>query len=209
MRNTKARIIGGAAFAFALAAPGCWEETGDAPAISPALTARVTVSRHEPEGCHAVGAAEGKGADDESASYEAAWADLRRQAAERGANYVVLDGASEVHFDGYSGSVSSLAVRGRLYACPGGVSKPAQPAVARPATPSPAITSDAPPELVPASMDEGGRCEPDCSPGYTCLRGACVPSCNPACWGGQHCGEDRRCHADLPYNYGYTASILQ
>jgi hypothetical protein len=37
-------------------------------------------------------------------------------------------------------------------------------------------------------------CEPDCSPGYVCARGACVSACNPVCWAGQRCGEDRVCH---------------
>ncbi len=211
MQNRMARFIGGVALAAGLAAPGCWEEMGDAPAVSPALVSRVTVSKREPESeCRPLGAAEGRGDDDEAPTYQAAWADLRRQAAERGANYVVLDASSETHLDSFTGSTSSLTLRGRLFACPSVTTvtaRSSQPTSAR-LSPAPApapMSFDPPPELVPASTDEGGdRCEPDCSPGYTCLRGACVPACNPACWGGQHCGEDRRCHADLPYNY--TAS---
>ena len=37
--------------------------------------------------------------------------------------------------------------------------------------------------------------EPDCSPGFTCLHGACVTACNPGCAGGEQCGGDRSCHA--------------
>ena len=38
-------------------------------------------------------------------------------------------------------------------------------------------------------------CEPDCSPGFTCLHGACVTACNPGCASGEQCGGDRTCHA--------------
>jgi hypothetical protein len=48
----------------------------------------------------------------------------------------------------------------------------------------------------PASSAPAGACEPDCSPGYTCLRGTCVSSCNPPCAAGQRCGADRICHAN-------------
>jgi hypothetical protein len=37
-------------------------------------------------------------------------------------------------------------------------------------------------------------CEPECSPGYACVRGTCVSACNPACDNGQRCGADRICH---------------
>jgi hypothetical protein len=38
-------------------------------------------------------------------------------------------------------------------------------------------------------------CEPECSPGYACVRGTCVSACNPPCGPGQRCGADRACHA--------------
>jgi hypothetical protein len=46
----------------------------------------------------------------------------------------------------------------------------------------------------PAPAPAAGACEPDCSPGYTCLRGQCVEACNPKCVAPQRCGADRICH---------------
>jgi hypothetical protein len=51
-----------------------------------------------------------------------------------------------------------------------------------------------PPEPPPAPPAPAGVCEPDCSPGYTCLRGKCVSACNPTCGDNERCGADRICH---------------
>ncbi|MDB4936363.1 MAG: hypothetical protein JWP87_3335 [Labilithrix sp.] len=47
----------------------------------------------------------------------------------------------------------------------------------------------------PAPRAAGPACEPECSPGFTCVRGACVSACNPPCEKGQRCDADRACHA--------------
>jgi hypothetical protein len=49
-----------------------------------------------------------------------------------------------------------------------------------------------PPAPVPAAP--ALVCEPDCSPGYVCLRGTCVSACNPLCAENERCGADRSCH---------------
>jgi hypothetical protein len=52
----------------------------------------------------------------------------------------------------------------------------------------------APPAPAPPAPAAAGACEPDCSPGYTCLRGVCVSACNPPCPAGERCGADRVCY---------------
>jgi hypothetical protein len=54
------------------------------------------------------------------------------------------------------------------------------------------LGADPPPPAPPAPP--AGVCEPDCSPGYTCLRGTCVSACNPLCGENERCGADRLCH---------------
>lgn len=49
-----------------------------------------------------------------------------------------------------------------------------------------------PPPAPPAPV--APVCEPDCSPGYVCLRGTCVSACNPPCAESERCGADRICH---------------
>jgi hypothetical protein len=75
-------------------------------------------------------------------------------------------GANYVVLDGIAGGLF-----GRAFRCPTLVATPVPPPV--------------------AATD----CEPSCSPGFVCLRGACVSACNPACGSGQACGPDRVCHA--------------
>jgi hypothetical protein len=54
----------------------------------------------------------------------------------------------------------------------------------------------APPVVVSApAAPPAQNCEPICSPGYSCLRGACISACNPACGDGEQCGPDRICHS--------------
>jgi hypothetical protein len=36
-------------------------------------------------------------------------------------------------------------------------------------------------------------CDPLCSPGYECRGGSCLPTCNPPCGADQACGADRTC----------------
>ena len=56
------------------------------------------------------------------------------------------------------------------------------------------VTPKAGPAPVTAS-EASTACEPACSPGYVCLRAACVSACNPPCATGQRCEADRSCHA--------------
>jgi hypothetical protein len=75
---------------------------------------------------------------------------LQERAAERGANYVVMDAVQR------AGEIGA-----RAFYC-----------------------------TAPAEA-----CAPDCSPGFTCVSGTCVSTCNPPCADGQRCGADRSCHS--------------
>lgn len=125
--------------------------------------APVQISKAEPPpGCQLAGGVRGTGW-----SVDEAYSELRQEAREKRANYVVLDGVAG-------------GVFGRAFRCPGATgASPAAPA----APPTAAASSPAP------------ACEPECSPGYVCVRGACVSACNPPCGAGQRCGADRTCHA--------------
>jgi hypothetical protein len=99
--------------------------------------------------------------------YERAAEALRREARKRGGNYVHMQWMGQL-------SVYKVIVRGRLYSCPADALKQA-------------------PSLATAAVANSSVCEPDCSPGYTCLRGTCVSACNPPCAAGERCGSDRTC----------------
>ncbi len=111
-------------------------------------------------------------------SYEAALVDLRKKAVAGGGNHLVLDVLTPPNALDY---VPSFSIQARLFACPAARAKVAPlPARVEPsAQPAPART-----------------CEPDCSPGYTCLRAVCVSACNPLCGAGERCGVDRICLPD-------------
>jgi hypothetical protein len=104
--------------------------------------------------------------------YERAAEALRREARKRGGNYVHMQWMGQL-------SIYKVVVRGRLYDCPAEALAQAPPA----ASSSPAAQSSA-------------ACEPDCSPGFVCLRGRCVSACNPPCGDTERCGADRICHRD-------------
>jgi hypothetical protein len=115
--------------------------------------------------------------------------DAVRNAVMTGGNYVAIDVIERPVVAGVGGYV----VRGRLFNCP------------RPAAPQPQpfrapvqIASVGPQNAAQASdaiVLPKAICEPDCSPGFTCLHGACVTACNPGCASGEQCGGDRSCHA--------------
>lgn len=50
-----------------------------------------------------------------------------------------------------------------------------------------------PADAIPG-REQTKQCEPDCSPGHTCLRGQRASACTPACEAGRRCGADRTCH---------------
>jgi len=126
-----------------------------------------------PPSCRPLGLIDGKDADRWSPggmTYERALLDLRRKAVEGGGNHVVIDATAPPRETDY---LPAFVIHGRLFTCPG---------AAVPARSAP--VGEAPPRV----------CEPDCSPGYTCLRGSCVSACNPLCSAGERCGQDRICH---------------
>jgi hypothetical protein len=113
--------------------------------------------------------------------------DAVRNAVMTGGNYVVIDVLERPVIAGVGGYV----VRGRLFNCP-------RPAAPQPARAPVQIASVAPQNAAQASdavVLPKAICEPDCSPGFTCLHGACVTACNPGCASGEQCGGDRSCHA--------------
>lgn len=154
-----------------------------APPLDPAALAAVEiVSRVEPPAaCRGLGPVEAKDTNrwvPNGPSYEAALVDLRKKAVAGGGNHLVLDVLTPPNALEY---VPSFSIQARLFACPAARAKVAPvPARVEPsAQPAPART-----------------CEPDCSPGYTCLRAVCVSACNPLCGAGERCGVDRICRPD-------------
>lgn len=163
--------------ALALGHGGC------VPPVDPSAIAAVQVDTkiEPPKDCRALGPLEGKDTDRWAAgglSYEAALLDLRKKAVTGGGNRVVVDEVTSPRATDY---LPAFLIEARMFTCP-----VAGAAVA--SAPGPAIASAA---AAPARV-----CEPDCSPGFTCLRGVCVSACNPLCGAGERCSADRICRAD-------------
>lgn len=96
-------------FAIALAAGGCAEEEVERAPTRPADTVQVA-SRDPGPGCRRLECVEVRSGRDDEPSSEA----LRAYAAERGANYVVVD-----NFSVYDDDADFLVLtRARLFACP-------------------------------------------------------------------------------------------
>lgn len=162
-------LAGFAPAALVAAAIGC------VPPVDPAALAAVTVTSkgEPPPACRALGALEGKDTDrwaPGGLSRDAALVDLRKKAVVGGGNLLVIDAEAAPRASDY---LPSFSIQARLFACP--VPEPA---------PAPAVMA----EPAPARA-----CEPDCSPGYTCLRSVCVSACNPLCGAGERCSADRIC----------------
>jgi hypothetical protein len=138
-----------------------------------------------PPGCRMLAQLEGKD-DDQWAPggvhYEKAVLALRRQAVLGGGNYLFIDNVAPPRDTDYR---PAFIIKARLFACPAVL--PAAPVLAAAPSSATAPSPAAPPPVALA-------CEPDCSPGYTCLRGTCVSACNPLCAAGERCGVDRICH---------------
>lgn len=164
--------------ALALGHGGC------VPPVDPSAVAAVQVDTkiEPPKDCRALGPLEGKDTDRWAAgglSYEAALLDLRRKAVTGGGNRVVVDKVTSPRATDY---LPAFLIEARLFTCP-------VAGAAAASTSGPAIASAAP--------AVARVCEPDCSPGFTCLRGVCVSACNPLCGAGERCSADRICRADL------------
>lgn len=176
------RALASAVLAVASAAVAV---SGCGATVEPARLAAVQIASAEapPHGCRELGPIEGKDSDrwvPGGPRYETAMLDLRRRAVRGGGNAVVLDSVEAPRDGDY---MPTYVVRARLFVCGTGAPPEARAADA----PGPALRPAAP--LV---------CEPDCSPGYTCLRGACVSACNPVCPASERCGADRVCRPVAP-----------
>jgi hypothetical protein len=160
------------------------------PAVDPGKLAAVQVLGADAgvRGCRLLGPLVGRDEDrwtPGSPRYETAVLDLRKKAVLTGGTHLVTDSIEPPH-DG--DAVPAFVVRARLFACGAGSAEAAVSASA--------VASAAP--APPAPPAKPAACEPECSPGYTCLRGTCVSACNPACAAGERCGVDRICHPVAP-----------
>jgi hypothetical protein len=173
------------------------------PAVDPGKLAAVQVLGTDAgvRGCRLLGPLVGRDEDrwtPGSPRYETAVLDLRKKAVLTGGTHLVTDSIEPPH-DG--DAVPAFVVRARLFACGAGsaeatasASAVASAAAAPPAPPAKAVTMGETPNPPLKAV----ACEPECSPGYTCLRGTCVSACNPACAAGERCGVDRICHPVAP-----------
>jgi hypothetical protein len=164
----------------------CWVGCSHQPAAQPRVATPeeerrlypqlyFTMGQQEPgAGCTFLGIVSSSEGNDQD-PYKA----LREQAIALGGNYLVPDPSRPSHLT-WTYHVAYEA-RGRAYRCSAMPVAPARVAVNSQPTQQPAST-----QLPP--------CEPECSPGYTCLRGTCVSACNPPCANGERCGADRTCH---------------
>ncbi|APR77989.1 Hypothetical protein A7982_03336 [Minicystis rosea] len=169
--------------------------TADPKAVS---AVQISAAGAPPAECRLLAALEGKDADrwvPGGPYYEKAVLDLRRQAVLGGGNYLFIDSSSGPRDTDY---MPAWVVKARLFSCPVAMglqaSGPALMPVGPQAAPSPGPGVTMGSQAAPNPL----ICEPDCSPGYTCLRGKCVSACNPLCGAGERCGADRICHAISP-----------
>jgi hypothetical protein len=184
--------------------------TACTPAVDKNALAAVQVSGspETPRTCRLLGPVEAR--DDNrwvpgGPTLETAMLHLREKAVLGGGNYLQIDAIAPPHDSDYN---PAYVVHARLFSCTGVVApvpsgeaaKAKAPPVLIGNAPIPGATvaaRTAPPPPVPPSADSppsAASCEPDCSPGFTCLRGACVSACNPRCGAGERCGADRVCH---------------
>jgi hypothetical protein len=153
-----------------VAAVGC--DPTPPPPLSPTALAVEVRKADPPEGSTDLGRITatdgfGCGALASNGTYEGAVANLRREAAKRGANYAEIVGIVEPHFTGDCDN-NIFTIQARLFRVR-----------AAPAAPRPSLTVD--------------TCDPPCSPGYACELGVCTALCNPPCDNGMVCRQDRTC----------------
>jgi hypothetical protein len=155
------------------------------PAVDQAKLAAVQVVGTDAavHGCRLLGTIEARDSDrfvPGGPRYETAMLDLRKKAVMGGGSHLVTDAIEPPRDGDY---MPTFVVRARLFACAadGTIITPAQSAPEPPPPSKPAVAA-------------APLCEPDCSPGYTCIRGTCVSACNPLCAHGERCGTDRICH---------------
>ncbi|MEP7119750.1 MAG: hypothetical protein ABJE95_02525 [Byssovorax sp.] len=158
------------------------------PSIDARAAAQVELATTEPPpGCGYIGPIKGSTLVGDLAD---ANGDAVRTAVMIGGNYVVVD----VMERPVLGAVGGYVVRGRLFNCP----RPQAPQTAQAPRPPVQVASVGPQSVAQASdaaVAPKAICEPDCSPGFTCLHAVCVSACNPGCAAGEQCGADRSCHA--------------
>jgi hypothetical protein len=153
------------------------------PAIDPRIAAEVSVDKSEPPPtCGYLGPIKGGSMVGDLGD---AHGDIVRKAVLRGGNYVSIDLLERPMVAGVGG----YTLHGRLFTCPKKSAEPAQP-------PAQTTKFEAPrPMDAPVTIQAPKvACEPDCSPGFACVHGACVTACNPVCGNGAQCGADRTCH---------------
>lgn len=158
------------------------------PMVDARAAAQVELSQAEPPpGCGYLGPIKGSALVGDLSD---AHGDAVRNAVMIGGNYVVVDVTERPVVAGVGGYV----VRGRLFSC----ARPQAPLAPQPPR-APVQIASVGPQNAAQSSDAVALpkaiCEPDCSPGFTCLHGACVTACNPGCASGEQCGADRTCHA--------------
>jgi hypothetical protein len=155
------------------------------PMVDARAAAQVEIAQTEPPpGCGYLGPIKGSTLVGDMGD---AHGDAVRNAVMSGGNYVVVDVMERPVVPRVGGYV----VRGRLFSCPRPNAPEASRAPVQVASVGPHNTAQASDAIVlPKAI-----CEPDCSPGFTCLHGACVTACNPGCASGEQCGGDRTCHA--------------
>jgi hypothetical protein len=142
------------------------------PPLTPQARAVQVLKADPPEGSTDLGPITaydgfGCGALVSDGTYEGAVANLRRQAAAKGANYAEIVGIVPPH-EKEGCENSSFTIHAHLF----------RVAV------SPAAAAKAP------RVD---ACDPPCSPGYACKSGVCTALCNPPCDQGMVCRQDRTC----------------
>jgi hypothetical protein len=177
------RAVAASCFAALAVAAAC------GPAVDPGKVAAVQVVGTDTalRGCRLLGVLEAKDTDrwvPGGPRYETAMLDLRKKAVMSGGSHLVTDAIEPPRDGDYT---PTFTVRARLFACPGDGATVVVPVPAPAAAPAPVATEPPKPAAAPV-------CEPDCSPGFTCLRGVCVSACNPLCAKGERCGADRICH---------------
>ncbi len=155
------------------------------PMVDARAAAQVEIAQNDPPpGCSYLGPIQGSTLVGDMGD---AHGDAVRNAVMSGGNYVVVDVLERP----VVARVGGYVVRGRLFSCP----RPQAPEAPRAPV---QIASVAPQNAAQASdaiVLPKAICEPDCSPGFTCLHGACVTACNPGCASGEQCGADRACHS--------------
>jgi hypothetical protein len=168
------------------ASPGCNPEP---PPLSPRAKAVQVLQADPPAGSTDLGGITaydgiGCGPLSDDGTFDGAIAQIRREAAARGGNYVEMIGIIPPRFkDGCQNH--TFTIIGRVFRISAMAIKQANAALCDPPC-SPGYSCE-------SGVCKGLPCNPPCESGYSCQSGACKASCNPACTGGMVCRQDRTC----------------